>query len=292
MKANNIVKFLDNCFKGLGRQIDKHKPEVLAGTGICLFVTSAVHAVAVTPKAMSDIEDKKVELNKAELTKVETVKAAGLNYVMPAIEAGLGTACVVMSVRTSTKRYTALYGAYGLLQESYDIYKEKVIETIGENKNKKVEDAVGEEMVKRNYNPDADYGSSISANGTQLTFFMDSVTGRFFYYDKTRMYQIASRITGNLHSSPFGELTYMETMERYLGDVMQGDPGVGAILSIYQQDLPQAYDNEGFQFIFNRYYPCKDGRVAVIVDYNLGNANTKYSPLGPWKISSNANIED
>lgn len=290
MKYNNIVKLIDNCVREVSKQINRHKPEVLAGTGVCLFLTSAVHAVIVTPKACDDIQKKKSELGIDKLTTIDTVKTAGKYYIFPIVEAALGTTCTVISVRSSCKKYTALYSAYGLLQESYDIYKDKVIETIGENKEKKINAKVDEELVKRNYDPNADYGPNITANGTNLTFFMDRVTGRLFYFDANKLPQIASNINGMLSTSITGEIGYMESVERYLGNAMKGDPGVGRMLSIYQGDLPTAFANVGFQFIYDgpecEFHYLDDGRVARILDYRLANLDTRDRLWNVWKIST------
>lgn len=317
MSKVNLTKFIDECVKQASKQIDKHRPEVLAGTGVCLFITAIVHAVSVTPKACKDIRDEQVEqyIQRVEepgvievdheklkndpskylellpqLTVKQTVMAAGKNYIMPALEATLGTVCIVCSLRTSNKRYAMLYSAYGGLKEVSDIYRDKVIETIGETKNKKIDDKVGEELVKRNYDENADYGSNVSANGTNLTLFMDSVTGRFFYYDINKLYKIASLINGLLTTSITGEVTYSESIERYLGNAMKGNPGIGAMLSIYQQDLPVAFATEGFQFVLDgpesRIYPLDDGRIARILDYKLGNIDTRHDISDVWKVSS------
>ena len=141
-------------FKGLVNKtkyfLGKHSPEILTGLGITGMLTSTVLAVTATPKALKLIENKKKELKTDELTTVETIKAAWKPYI-PAVSTSFASvACLVCASRVNYKRNAALATAYSLSERTLSHYREKVIETIGEKKEKTIRDKVNQEEVEKN----------------------------------------------------------------------------------------------------------------------------------------------
>ena len=58
----------------------KHAPQIAAGVGIGLALVAGIRAVQKTPEAVKRIEEKKEELEKDELTVMETVEATSKCY--------------------------------------------------------------------------------------------------------------------------------------------------------------------------------------------------------------------
>lgn len=192
MKFSESIK---NGFKNLKGVTNKYAPEILAGTGIGLWIVSSVNAVLATPKAYADIQKKKEHLTKPKLTVKETVTTVGKYYAGPLIGAALGTGCIITSVTTSNKRYLALSSAYEFANETFQIYKEKVVETVGEKKEKAIQDKVAEERLNRNPK-DETTQVIVTGNGESLCY--DSFSGRYFKFNIGDIKAVENQINADL----------------------------------------------------------------------------------------------
>ena len=185
MNTQTITTF----FKGVGKAAAKHSPEILAGIGIVGMLTTTVLAVKATPKALEKIDDAKVgKINDQldagvksdkvveELTKVETVKAAWKPYVPAAVTGVVSIACLIGANSVHLKRNAALAAAYQLSATAFNEYKDKVVETIGEKKEKAIRDKIAEDKV----NSDRATTAPVYVVDTNATEFYDPIGGAKF----------------------------------------------------------------------------------------------------------------
>lgn len=156
--------------------VSKRSPEILTGIGIAGMISTAVLAVKATPKAMELIEEKKREEWLDKLSPVEMVKVAWKPYIPAIVTCVTSTACLIGASSVNAKRNAALATAYKLSETALTEYREKVIETIGEKKERTVRDKVTEERVKKN--PVSKNEVIITGNGKTLCF--DPISGRYF----------------------------------------------------------------------------------------------------------------
>lgn len=174
-KINNFIKNT-KCFLG------KHSPEILTGIGVAGMVTSTVLAVKATPKALVLLEEARTNEDgtlEDKLTILETVKVAWKPYV-PAIAVGIASiSCIIGASRVNYKRNAALATAYALSERTLINYRDKVIETLGEKKEKEVRDKISQDQIDRK--PISSSQVIITPKGN--TLFMDSITGRYFRSD-------------------------------------------------------------------------------------------------------------
>ena len=188
MKTNNFTKFVN----GLRTSIVKHSPEILTGIGIAGMITSTILAVRATPKALVLISDAEIAKRDAQakagkgpdeldgkLTPVETIKVAWKPYVPAAIAGVAGVACIIGASSVSAKRNAALMTAYKLSETAIAEYKAKVIETIGEKKEKVVREKLAEDKVKND--PVTKKEVFITNKGNTLCY--DYQSGRYFESD-------------------------------------------------------------------------------------------------------------
>jgi hypothetical protein len=140
------------------------------------MITTTVLAVRATPKALELLEEKKNEDWVDELSPLEVVKAAWKPYVPAAVTGIASVACLIGASSVNAKRNAALATAYKLSETALSEYREKVIETIGEKKEKTVRDKVAEERVKKN--PVSKSEVVVTNNGTTLCF--DPISARYF----------------------------------------------------------------------------------------------------------------
>lgn len=167
---------LANLMSNTRQFVSKRSPEILTGIGIAGMITTTVLAVRATPKALQLIEEKKNDDWVDELSPLEVVKTAWKPYVPAAVTGVASVVCLIGASSVNTKRNAALATAYKLSETALSEYREKVIETIGEKKEKTVRDKVAEERVKKN--PVSKSEVIVTNNGTTLCF--DPISARYF----------------------------------------------------------------------------------------------------------------
>ena len=156
--------------------VSKRRPEILTGIGISGMITTSVLAVKATPKALELIEEKKKEKGVDQLSPLEVVKAAWKPYIPAMVICIVSTSCLIGASSVNAKRNAVLATAYKLSETALTEYREKVIETIGEKKERTVRDKVAKERVKRN--PVSKNEVIVTRNGKTLCF--DPISGRYF----------------------------------------------------------------------------------------------------------------
>lgn len=156
----------------------KHSPEILTGIGIAGMITSTVFAVKATPKALMLLEDARYEKGD-DLTSVEKVKTCWKCYVPAAVISTASVACLVGASSVHIKRNAALATAYKLSETALTEYKDKVIETIGERKEKTIREKIDKDHVDQN--PVSKNQVIITNKGNTLCF--DYHSGRYFNSD-------------------------------------------------------------------------------------------------------------
>lgn len=154
----------------------KHSPEILTGIGIAGMITTTALAVRATPKALALLEEAKQREGKDKLTPMETVKATWKVYIPSTVTCVVSTACLIGASRVNFKRNAALATAYKLSETALSEYRDKVIEVVGENKERQVREAVDKEHVEKN--PVTKTEVIITGNGSSLCY--DHFAGRYF----------------------------------------------------------------------------------------------------------------
>lgn len=204
MNKQNITNF----FKGVQSAVKQHSPEILIGVGVASMITTTVLAVKATPKALKLIEEKKQEENKEELTALETVKTAWKPYVPAVITGVTGAACIIGGNSVHLRRNAALATAYKLSETALTEYKEKVIETIGDKKEKIVREKLAQDKVDKN--PTEKNEVVITGGGDVL--FLEPVSMRYFTSDIEKIRRIINDINYRLTS---GMEEYISLSEFY-----------------------------------------------------------------------------
>ena len=125
-----------------------HMPGILTGVGIASFATSAICAATATPKVLAKIEAKKQE-KQDNLEPVEIVQTAWKDYIPAIIMFGIGTGCTIAGLRVSERRSAAWATAYSLSETAFREYQDKMVEKLGERKEKKARDEIAQETVSK-----------------------------------------------------------------------------------------------------------------------------------------------
>ena len=195
MNKQSVAKI----FKDVKDFVSEHSPELLTGIGIAGMITTTVLAVRATPKAIRLMERKQEELypdSTEKLTPMETVKTTWKCYVPAAVTGVMSVACLVGASSVNARRNAALATAYNLSTTALAEYQDKVVETVGEKKEREIRNKVAEEKLVQN--PVNNAAIVVTNKGT--TRFMDSITKRRFTSDIETINQIVNRLNRRMIS--------------------------------------------------------------------------------------------
>ena len=148
MNKQNVT----NLINSVRTAVTKHSPEILTGLGIAGMITTTVLAVKATPKALELIKDdsrKNHDGDPYAYTTKEAIKSAWKCYVPAAVTATVSTACLIGASSVHVRRNAALATAYQLSTTALQEYKEKVVETIGEKKEKTIREKIAQDKMDK-----------------------------------------------------------------------------------------------------------------------------------------------
>lgn len=171
MKKPNLNKF----FKDVRTGISKNSPTILTAVGICGMVSATVLAVKATPKALKKIEIAEEEKGE-ELTPIEKVTVAWKPYAPAVATSVFSIACLISSNSVHARRNAALATCYKISETALAEYREKVVEAVGEKKERTIRDAVAKDKIEKN--PSKDSSIIVTGNGDSLMY--DPLSGRYF----------------------------------------------------------------------------------------------------------------
>lgn len=198
--------------------IEHNAAEILGGLGCVFFVGGAVKCVFDTKTALELIDIRKKELGVDKLDFKETVKTAWKAYIPTAGLEVAGVACVVSSLTKSHKDAAALSSVYALSETAFKDYRDQVVKSIGEKKEKEIRDTVAQQKVLTN--PPKDI--IMTGNGDQLC--KDSFTGRYFESSVEKIQQAINELNDELLNGVDGSVTINDFYYRIgLEDVKNGD---------------------------------------------------------------------
>lgn len=168
---------LKRTIKSAGRVLTKYSPGILTGIGITGMIGATFMAVKATPKALYLIEAKKEESEVEELTPVETIKTCWKCYIPATLTTGVSAVCLIGASTVSAKRNAALATAYSISEAALREYQEKVVEVVGEKKEKAVRDAVAKNQIERDPVTKSEV-VIIDSNSNTLCY--EPLSGRYF----------------------------------------------------------------------------------------------------------------
>lgn len=246
MKKPNVTKLI-NSTKAV---LSKKSPEILTGIGVAGMITTTVLAVKSTPKALMLIED--AEYAKGEsLTTTEKVKACWKCYI-PAVTSGvISVTCVLGANSVHARRNAAIATAYKLSETAFTEYKQQVVETIGEKKEKVIKEKVAKKKIEKN--PAGNKQIIVTGNGTSRCY--DSISGRYFESD----IESIKKAVNELNSRMVGGEMYISLTEYY--------NEIGLKPTTVSDELGWNLNHEGIIELDFTAMIADDGIPTIVVDY-------------------------
>lgn len=236
-------------FKSVQTTVTKHAPEILTAIGISGMATAIVLGVEATPKALKLIEEKKQETKAEKLPPIDVVKATWKCYIPTVITAGLSTVCLIRSCSVGIRRNAALATAYKISETALSEYREKVVETIGEKKEKTVREKVDKEHITKN--PVSKSEVIVTESGTTLCY--DHLSGRYFNSNIERIKKAVNELNRRMLSE-----NYISLNEFY-DELGLDHIGLGEVLG-------WNIDKNLIDIDFSSQI-ADDGRPCIVVDY-------------------------
>ncbi len=242
-----------NFFKHAKEAVSKHSPEILTGIGIAGMVTTTVLAVKATPKALVLIEEKKKEERTDKLTPIDTIKVTWKCYIPAVVTGTASIACLVGASSVNARRNAALATAYQLSTTALSEYKDAVVETIGEKKEKAVKDKVAEKQIEKN--PVAKSEVIITNSGDTLCF--EPTSGRYFKSDIEKIRRAVNNLNEQMIHDIFGYVSLNDFYDELgldhtdIGDDLGWNINEGQIKIDFSSQL------------------TNDGTPCVVIDYDV-----------------------
>lgn len=244
-----MAKFgnVKGLFKVLTVFAKKHSPEILVGLGITGMATGTVLAVKATPKATKKIQDV-IDTKNEELMDIavaahqtqydpitklpvkEVVKLCWKDYAPAVVTSVASFICIVGGTNISLRRNAALITACKLSEvtiKDLQAYKDKVVETIGEEKNQEIEDKVDKEKIdklttsKDGTPVDMD---SMLVYGTGPVLYFDKMGGQWFRSDKESIRAAINRLNHTMNDDMYVSLNdFYDELDLGIRHTVAGD---------------------------------------------------------------------
>lgn len=160
----------------LGKKVAPHVPDILTATA-CIGVGATAVMCAKNTLTANDILKAYDEENPEATTK-DRLKKAAPAYIPTIILASATIACIIGARTTSAKQTAALASAYTIASEAASRYRDKVVEVVGEEKAKEVDEKIADEQLKAN-----PVSNQPVIFGTGKVLCFDSLSSRYFMSD-------------------------------------------------------------------------------------------------------------
>lgn len=197
-------------FRRVGKTLSDHSPGILTGVGIAGMGTAVFLACKATPKVLDKIEETKHIEEKDALTPVETVKVAWKYYIPAATVFAISSGCILGANSVHAKRHAALALAYKLTEADFTAYQEKVLDTVGERKEKEVRDKIAKDHLDKHPTSKAD----IILTGKGDTLCFDPLFGRYFRSDADQIRRAVTDVKEQILKDPFGSASYNDLCDK------------------------------------------------------------------------------
>lgn len=201
---NNKLEHFINSTK---TSIIKHSPEILTGIGVVGSIGAVILSVKTTSKVVLKIDEIESS-NNCRLSPKEIVKLCWKDYVPIAALEIMSISCIIGGNSINLKRNAALGAAYAISEKTLIKYRDKVIETIGEQEEQKIREKIHEDDIKNN--PPQQSNIIITSSGN--TLFKDAISGRYFRSDMITINKVINELNERINHQD-----YVSLNELYLG---------------------------------------------------------------------------
>src|SRR5580765_5183693 len=162
--------------------LKSNSPEILTALGVAGVVTTSDLSGKASYKAAKMIREQERTENPIKDPKERLKKRTKLVwklYIPTAVSGGTTIVCIIWASKASNHRTAAAVSAYAVTQQAFSEYREKVIEQLNENKERKIRDERAQDIVSNN--PSGSREVIITGKGQNLC--CELLTRRYFRSD-------------------------------------------------------------------------------------------------------------
>lgn len=181
--------------KALERTLIEHSPTILSGLAVAGTLTTAYLTATATLEAAEILNDPNEEIR-------EKLRWTWKLYIPAASSGALTVATIVMANRVGNKRAAALAAAYKLSETAYSEYRERVVETIGDKKEREIRDTLASSRVVHSSNAG---NLLVVSDGRERCY--DSFSGQYFESDHETIRRAVNDVNAELLDSGYVSLT-------------------------------------------------------------------------------------
>jgi len=203
-----LLNVLKSNLRIAGGFLQQNSPTILTGLAVGGFFSTIFLAVEATPKALDIIHT--LELDHTIVTEDYDYKLPFKEKVLwtwkcytPAIVMGTLTVCFIVGANTiNLRRNAAIVSLYSITEATLKEYQSKVVETIGEKKEKAIRDKVSQERLNKN----PLRGNTLIITGKGDTLFYDTYSGRYFKSDIEKVRKIENQFNKEIINGYWADL--------------------------------------------------------------------------------------
>jgi PHD/YefM family antitoxin component YafN of YafNO toxin-antitoxin module len=170
---------LTHIVKSVEKALRDNSSTILTAVGVSGTLTTAYLAAKASFKAsrMIDVNESKGGTADDRNQRIkERTKLVWKEYIPAAISVATTIGCIIGGAHLGARKTAAAYSLLTVSERAFDEYKSKVVEQIGENKEKALRTEIAQDRVKNTPSP-----MLVSGSNTVLCYEMH--TGRYFNSD-------------------------------------------------------------------------------------------------------------
>lgn len=189
---------MTNLLKQLENTVRNNSPAILTALGISGTITTAYLAGKASFEACDAIRKEEATYGPADTFQQMAKERSALVWksYIPAFASGTATIlCIVGATRAGSRRTAAITAAYSISDRAFAEYRDKVVEKLGENKEKVIRDELAQSQLTNNP-PRQD----IIISGIGATLTLELYTGRYFSSDMETLRKAQNDINSQLNS--------------------------------------------------------------------------------------------
>lgn len=158
-----------------------NSPTILTSLGVSGTITTAYLAAKASFKASEAVRIEQIRLDSYikshPLEMKEKAKLVWKLYIPTGVSGVLTIGCIIGGAKAGSKRTAAAYSLMAVSEKAFTEYKEKVVEQLGDKKEKAIRDEIAQDRVTKNPNQ----GIVVVGDGEVLCY--EQHTGRYFRSD-------------------------------------------------------------------------------------------------------------
>ncbi len=194
-----------NAIQTIVRAISKNSPAILTALGVAGVLSTAILTSKATVEAVDRVRTMEERHGAAEDPKVrleERVKLTWKLYIPSVLMGAATVACIIGAHSVHMRRSSALMSMYTLTETALKEYKEKVVETLGENKERKIREAIDQDHVNNAPTPSKEI---LLVNDGEVLCY-DTMSDRIFKSDMETLRRAQNDINSDIIDHMYASL--------------------------------------------------------------------------------------